>query len=153
MKDNEVRNGYPAKGYLISMRDKPRPIWPAAKRLLVQRPACSFRLTSNTLAHDNVYPSDIQALVMRDAAINLRALPEQRDLIDQAALVLGKNRSDFMLEAACERAEAVLLDQVFFRLDAEKFDQFVALLDAPPKPNPGLERLMAIKEPWGTNAA
>lgn len=89
---------------------------------------------------------------MRDAAINLRALPEQRDLIDQAALVLGKNRSDFMLEAACARAEAVLLDQVFFRLDGEKFDQFVALLDAPPKPNPGLDRLMAVKEPWGTNA-
>ncbi len=37
---------------------------------------------------------------MRDAAINLRALPEQRDLIDQAATLLGKNRSDFMLEAA-----------------------------------------------------
>jgi GNAT superfamily N-acetyltransferase len=31
----------------------------------------------------------------------------QRDLIDQAANLLGKNRSDFMLEAACERAQAV----------------------------------------------
>ena len=37
---------------------------------------------------------------MREAAINIRALPQQRDLIDQAAQVLGKNRSDFMLEAA-----------------------------------------------------
>ena len=85
---------------------------------------------------------------MRDAAINLRALPEQRDLIDQAASVLGKNRSDFMLEAACDRAQAVLLDQVFFRLDGDKFEQFVALLDAPPAPNPGLERLLAVKAPW-----
>lgn len=85
---------------------------------------------------------------MRDAAINLRALPEQRDLIDQAALALGKSRSDFMLEAACERAQSVLLDQVFFRLDAEKFGQFIALLDAPASPNPGLERLMAVKAPW-----
>lgn len=90
---------------------------------------------------------------MRDAAINLRAMPEQRDLIDHAALVLGKNRSDFMLEAACERAQSVLLDQVFFRLDAEKFDQFIAMLDAPPKPNPGLQRLMAIKAPWDANSA
>ena len=47
---------------------------------------------------------------MRDAAINLRALPEQRDLIDHAASLLGKNRSDFMLEAACDRAQAVVLD-------------------------------------------
>lgn len=37
---------------------------------------------------------------MRDAAINLRARPDQRDLIDQAAAVLGKTRSDFMLETA-----------------------------------------------------
>lgn len=90
---------------------------------------------------------------MRDAAINLRALPEQRELIDQAASLLGKNRSDFMLEAACERAQAVVLDQVFFSLDADKFKQFTAMLDAPPAPNPGLERLMAVKAPWSTGAA
>lgn len=85
---------------------------------------------------------------MRDAAINLRALPEQRDLIDYAASLLGKNRSDFMLEAACERAQAVVLDQVFFRLDEDKFQQFTAWLDAPPAANPGLERLMAVQAPW-----
>lgn len=90
---------------------------------------------------------------MRDAAINLRAMPEQRDLIDHAASVLGKNRSDFMLEAACERAQSVLLDQVFFRLDTEKFEQFTAMLDAPPKPNPGLERLIAVKAPWDVSSA
>lgn len=85
---------------------------------------------------------------MRAAAINLRALPEQRDLIDQAAGLLGKNRSDFMLEAACERAQAVLLDQVYFALDEARFNQFVAELDAPPQYNPGLARLMAVKAPW-----
>lgn len=85
---------------------------------------------------------------MRDAAINLRARPEQREIIDQAAQLLGKNRSDFMLEAACDRAQSVLLDQVFFRLDAAKFRQFVKLLDAPPVSNPGLERLMAVRPPW-----
>lgn len=75
---------------------------------------------------------------MRDAAINLRPLPEQRDLIDHAASLLGKNRSDFMLEAACDHAQAVVLDQVFFSLDADKFKQFTVTLDAPPGPNPGL---------------
>jgi uncharacterized protein (DUF1778 family) len=85
---------------------------------------------------------------MRAAAINLRALPEQRDLIDQAAQMLGKNRSDFMLEAACERAQSVLLDQVFFGVDAERFAQITALLDAPPDANAGLARLMAVEAPW-----
>lgn len=90
---------------------------------------------------------------MRDAAINLRALAEQRDLIDYAARLLGKNRSDFMLEAACDKAQAVVLDRVFFSLDADKYRQFSKMLDAPPARNPGLERLMAVNAPWKTKAA
>ena len=85
---------------------------------------------------------------MRDAAINLRAHPEQRDLIDQAATLVGKNRSDFMLEAACERARAVLLDQVFFSLDGKSFREFNALLDVPPQASEGLARLAQVKAPW-----
>ena len=50
---------------------------------------------------------------MRDATIKLLALPQQRDLIDHAAQLLGKNRSDFMLEAAYDKAQYVLLDQFF----------------------------------------
>jgi uncharacterized protein (DUF1778 family) len=89
-----------------------------------------------------------ETFAMRAAAINLRALPEQRDLIDHAATLLGKNRSDFMLEAACDRARAVVLDQVHFTLDGDKFQQFVELLDAAPENNPGLEHLFALKAPW-----
>jgi len=86
---------------------------------------------------------------MRDAVINLRALPQQLDLIDRAAQLLGKSRSDFVLEAACEKARSVVLDQVFFNLDEDRLKQFTAMLDAPPAPNPGLERLMAVKAPLG----
>lgn len=85
---------------------------------------------------------------MKKVAINLRALPRQRDLIDQAAALLGKNRSGFVLEAACERAQSVLLNQVLFKLDAERFNQFTVLLDAPTRPNEGLKVLMAVKAPW-----
>lgn len=89
---------------------------------------------------------------MRDAPINLRAKPEQRDLIDQAATLLGKSRADFMLEAACERARAVVLDQVSFSLDADKFQQLTSLLDAPVESNAGLQRLMAVQAPWAPRA-
>ena len=89
---------------------------------------------------------------MRDAAINLRGRPDQRDLIDQAAAVMGKNRSDFMLEAACERARAVVLDQVLFNLDADKFRLFTETLDAPAASNAGLRRLMDVQAPWTARA-
>lgn len=85
---------------------------------------------------------------MRDAAINIRAEPNQRDLIDQAAKLLGKNRSDFMLEAACERAQAVLLDQVYFQINEGQHQQFLQLLDTAPDYNPGLEKLLAVQPPW-----
>lgn len=85
---------------------------------------------------------------MRDTPINLRAHAEQRELIDRAALVLGKNRSDFMLEAACDKAQSVLLDQVYFRLNDASWPQFNRWLDASPERNTGLEQLMAVQAPW-----
>lgn len=63
-------------------------------------------------------------IAMRDAAINWWALRQQRDLIDQ----------------------------VFFRLDDARFRAFTAMLDAPVQPNPGLERLLAVKAPWKVGA-
>ena len=84
----------------------------------------------------------------RDININIRAQRRQRDLIDQAAELLGKTRSDFMLETACREAEDVLLDQRVFTLDSEAFREFQALLDAPPSENPKLRKLMGTKAPW-----
>jgi uncharacterized protein (DUF1778 family) len=89
---------------------------------------------------------------MRDIAINLRAQAFQRDLIDRAANQLGRNRSDFLLEAACEKAQNVLLDQTFFTLDEKAFTRFAALCDAPAKPNPALARLLASASPWDESA-
>ena len=58
--------------------------------------------------------------MMRAVAITLRSLPEQ----------------------------AVLLDQLFFALDSDKFQQVTAMLDAPVADNVGLARLKEIKAPW-----
>ena len=85
---------------------------------------------------------------MRDISINLRARSDQRDLIDRAASTLGRNRSDFMLEAACEKAQSIVLDRTFFTLDSEAFERFSALLDAPVQPNPALDRLLARRPMW-----
>lgn len=38
-------------------------------------------------------------------------------------------------------------------VDAARFAQLTALLDAPPGPNPGLERLLAVRPPWSQDAA
>ena len=90
---------------------------------------------------------------MREAAINMRVLQEQRDLIDAAAELVHKSRSEFVIEAAYERAQAVMLDQRLFALDDARYNAFLAKLDAPVQENAGLKRLMDIKTPWNTEVS
>jgi uncharacterized protein (DUF1778 family) len=84
----------------------------------------------------------------RETIINLRAPSAQRALIDQAAQVQGKSRTDFMLEAAYEKAQQVLLDRTVFALDTKRFDRFVKILDAPVKTGKALNSLLAKRAPW-----
>lgn len=84
----------------------------------------------------------------RDVTINIRAKPNQRALIDRAAQLQGKSRSEFMLESAYQKAQDVLIDRCFFGLDEIKFKQFLALLDAPPTQNQKLNALLKTKSPW-----
>jgi uncharacterized protein (DUF1778 family) len=81
-------------------------------------------------------------------SINIRAKARQRDLIDQAAERLGRSRSDFMLEAACSKAEDILLDQAFFTVDDHTFKKLQTLLDHPLPPTDRLRRLLKTKAPW-----
>ncbi len=80
--------------------------------------------------------------------INMRADPKVRSLIDRAAEIAHRNRTEFVLEAAIQRAEEVILDQQLITVDADRFERFVAALDAPPASNPRLQQLMERKSPW-----
>jgi len=84
----------------------------------------------------------------RGVTINIRATAQLRDLIDRAARVLGKNRTEFILDSAKRCAEDVLLDQRMFILDDEKFAEFVNILEQPPKSINTLKKLLATKAPW-----
>ena len=81
-------------------------------------------------------------------SINIRAKARQRDLIDQAAESLGRSRTDFMLEAACRRAEDVLLDRAYFTVDSATFSKFQVMLDRPLPATNRLRRLIKTKAPW-----
>ncbi len=82
--------------------------------------------------------------------LNLRIKPEVRDLIDRAAKLRSKNRTDFILDSARHAAEEALLDQTLFTAGAEAFEQFQARLDRPPQMNPKLRQTMQTPAPWDT---
>jgi len=85
---------------------------------------------------------------MASTVINLRADEQRRSLIDLAAEATGKNRSEFMLDAATREATAVLLDRRLFQLDAKSYKQFTAALDKSPATNGRLRRLLTSRAPW-----
>ncbi len=83
-----------------------------------------------------------------DFTINIRVKQNQRDLIDRAADVQGKSRSEFMLDAAYQRATEVIIDRSSFGVDQLKFKEFLALLNALPNCNEKLSTLLTNKSPW-----
>lgn len=84
----------------------------------------------------------------RREALNLRIRPEVRELIDRAADMAGKNRTEFVLEAARRAAEDTLLDRTVFTVSPKAYRQFLARLDAPPKPSTRLRKSMQTPAPW-----
>lgn len=71
-----------------------------------------------------------------------------RALIDEAAAVLGKTRTEFMIDTARRQAMDVLLDRRMFSLGDQGYDAFVQALDNPPAPGPKLRALMGRKPSW-----
>lgn len=81
-------------------------------------------------------------------SLNIRIRPEDRRLIDRAASARGKNRTDFILDAARQAAEEALLERAIISVSPEAYAEFVARLDAPAQPNERLRRTMQGRPPW-----
>jgi len=84
----------------------------------------------------------------RRETLNLRIKPELRGLIDRAAELTGKNRTDFVLNAARNAAEDALLDRTVFAVNPKAYAEFLARLDSPPRPNARLRRSLLTAAPW-----
>ena len=80
--------------------------------------------------------------------LNLRISAAERGLIDRAAKSSGKTRTDFILSAARRAAEEALLDRTIFVVRPATYSKFLAMLDAPPRPNERLRRTMQATPPW-----
>lgn len=83
------------------------------------------------------------AATTKAARLNLRLRAADDELIRLAAVQTGQSVSDFLTSSAVERAHEVLADQRAFALDDATWDQFVALLDEPVRPDPRLVELFS----------
>lgn len=81
--------------------------------------------------------------------INMRVDTRKRNLIDAAVELLGTDRTSFILDAACKRAEDVIMDRKLFMLSDDAFARFEAALEANPiRSNKCLHELLERPTRW-----
>lgn len=80
--------------------------------------------------------------------ITFRAPAAKQALIDRAAELSGKNRTEFILDASCEKAREVLADQTHFAVSRDVMQRFNTLIEAPLAEPEALRRLLSTPAPW-----
>src|SRR5437762_742462 len=69
-------------------------------------------------------------------------------MIDRAAGLRGRSRTDFVRDAAVRAAEEVLMESALIRMSPEGFKAFMRTVSAPAKAVPELTALFERKAPW-----
>ena len=80
--------------------------------------------------------------------ISMRLPESDVAIIDRAARLRGRSRTDFVRDAAVRAAEDVLMDSGLVRMSAESFEAFVSVLAVPVAPVPELVELVHRPAPW-----
>lgn len=80
--------------------------------------------------------------------LNMRVESRKRALIDRAVAELGGDRTSFVIDAACKRAEEVLLDRRVYMLDDDAFDFFEKVIEQPVQENTCLQNLLRREPSW-----
>ena len=84
----------------------------------------------------------------KEHPISMRLPEADIAIIDRAAAVRGRSRTDFVREAAVNAAEDVLMESRLIRMSKAGFASFVAALSQPAIPAPELVALMKRAAPW-----
>ena len=89
----------------------------------------------------------------KDYPLSMRLPEADVAMIDRAAGLRGRSRTDFVREAAVRAAEDVLMETVPIRMSPEGFKAFLQVLAGPPQPVPEMVELARRRAPWDTDNA
>ena len=81
-------------------------------------------------------------------AISMRLPEADIAMIDRAASLRGRSRTDFVREAAVRAAEEILLENRLIRMSPQGFADFQAILSGPAASVPEMAELLARPAPW-----
>lgn len=84
----------------------------------------------------------------KEHPISMRLPEADIAMIDRAAGLRGRSRTDFVRDAAVRAAEEVLMDNGLIRMSPDGFAQFMAALSGPATPVPEMVELDKRPAPW-----
>lgn len=84
----------------------------------------------------------------KEHPISMRLPEADIAMIDRAAGLRGRSRTDFVREAAVRAAEEVLMESRLIRMSPEGFSDFMAVLSGPVKLDPEMMELAKRPAPW-----
>jgi uncharacterized protein (DUF1778 family) len=93
----------------------------------------------------------MKAVVRRkEHPLSMRLPAADIAVIDRAAALRGRSRTDFVRDAAVRAAEEVVIDQALVRMSEDGFAAFMAAVTAPAEPVPELVAMFRRMAPWET---
>lgn len=84
----------------------------------------------------------------KEHPISMRLPEADVAMIDRAAMLRGRSRTEFVREAAVRAAEDVLMECRLIRMSPDGFADFLAALSGPPVPVPEIVALATRPAPW-----
>jgi uncharacterized protein (DUF1778 family) len=93
-----------------------------------------------------------RAVERKEHPLSMRLPETDIAIIDRAAALRGRSRTDFVREAAVRAAEDVLMETAPIRMSPAGFKAFMAALSGPATPVPQMIELFQRAAPWETKA-
>ena len=94
-----------------------------------------------------------RAATRKDHPLSMRLPEADISIIDRAASLRGRSRTDFVRDAAVRAAEDVLMENTLIRMSPDGFEAFMSALAAPPVLVPEMVALARRAAPWETKNA
>ena len=89
----------------------------------------------------------------KEYPISMRLPEADVAMIDRAANLRGRSRTDFVREAAVRAAEAVVMEQELVRMSPEGFAVFMQAVSGPAAPVPEMVEIARRPAPWEADEA
>jgi len=89
----------------------------------------------------------------KEHPLSMRLPEADIDIIDRAAALRGRSRTDFVRDAAVRAAEDVLMETAPIRMSAAGFKAFMGALSDPGTAVPEMVELFRRAAPWEANGS